>query len=203
VAVKGGSLHRGWKSRSCRVDLRGGAENPKVSQSAFVRKEKIARWETGLDGPDVGGGAHEAVGRPSLELVPERGELPGDVDRGQKGVLAVAEDGKEEAGGEPVAEERGEADPMRGESFDRHEGSLGLGQPFDKVGGSRNRGCEPVTRPPDLSLGFENRPIQVDRGIGDWARIPVRMPMDKFRFGDREAHAQPGPSGLQLGVQPL
>jgi len=127
VAVEGRRLYRGGKPRGCGVDLRLGAENPKVSQPAFIRAEEIEWWEAGLDGQGVGGGAHEAIGRPSLDLVPERGELPGHVDCGNKGVGAIAEDGKEEGGGKPVAEEGGEADPWRGESFDRHEGSLGFG----------------------------------------------------------------------------
>jgi len=36
-----------------------------------------------------------------------------------------------------MAEEGGEADPGRGETLDSHEGCLGLGKPFDEVGGSR------------------------------------------------------------------
>ena len=142
--MKRRSLHRGGQPCGCRVDLQGGAKYPKVSQSAFIPKEKFERWEAGLDGQDVGGGAHEAIGRPSLDLVPECGELPGHVDCGQEGVRAIAEDGKEEGGGKPVAEERGKADPWRGESLDRHEGRLGFGEPFDEVGGSQDRGCEPV-----------------------------------------------------------
>jgi len=46
--VKGGRLHRGGKSRSCGVDLRGGALNPKVSQTALICKEEIEWWEAGL-----------------------------------------------------------------------------------------------------------------------------------------------------------
>jgi len=68
------------------------------------------------------------------------------------------------------------------------------------VGGSGDRGCEPVTQPPDLFLGRENRPILVDRNIGDGASIPVRMPVDELHFGDRKAYAQPGPFGLLPGI---
>jgi len=107
-----------------------------VGQSAFIRKKKFERWEAGLDGQDVGGGAHEASGRPYRDLVPECGEVPGHVDCWQKGVGAIAEDGKEEGGCKPVTEERGEADPWRGQSLDHHEGRLGFGEPFDEVGGS-------------------------------------------------------------------
>jgi len=135
--------------------------------------------------------------------VPEHGELPGHVDRGNKGIRAIAEDGKAEEGGKSVAEERGEANPWTGEWFDRHEGSLGFGQPLDEVGGGGDRGCEPIAQPPDLSLEREDRPIQVDRSVGDGGPIPVRAPVDKLRFGDRETDAQSGPSGLQPGVLPL
>ena len=107
----------------------------------------------------MGGGAHKAVGCPSLDIVPECGELPGHVDSGHEGVRAIAEDGEEEGGGPPVAEEAGEADPRRGESLDRHEGRLGFGWPLAKVWGSGDQGCEPVAQPPDLILGLENRPI--------------------------------------------
>jgi len=49
---------------------------------ALIRKEKLERRQAGLDGQDVGGGTHEAVGHPSLDLVPECGELPSHVDGG-------------------------------------------------------------------------------------------------------------------------
>jgi len=68
---------------------------------------------------------------------------------------------------QPVAEEGGEADPRRAETLNRHEGSLGFGQPFDEVGGRGYRGREPVAQPPDLTLGREDRPIQVDTSIGE------------------------------------
>jgi len=71
------------------------------------------------------------------------------------------------------------------------------------VGGGGDRGREPVAQPSDLSLGREDRPIQVDRSVGNGGLIPVRAPVDKLRFGDREADTQPGPSGLQPGVLPL
>ena len=58
VAVKGGSLHRGGKPCGCGVDLRGGAQYPKVGQSALICEEELERWEAGLDGQDVGGGAY-------------------------------------------------------------------------------------------------------------------------------------------------
>jgi len=96
-----------------------------------------------------------------------------------------------------MAEEGGEADPWRGETLDSHEGRLGLGKPFEEVGGSRERGGEPVSQPPDLTLGCEDRPVKVDRSIGDGVSVRVRTPVDELRLGDREADAQPGPSGLQ------
>ena len=106
-----------------------------MSQPSFIREEEIEWREARLNGHDVGGGAHEAVGRPFLDLMPERGKLPDHVDRGNKGVRAIAEDGKEEGGGKSVAEVRGEANSRRGETLDRHEGSLGFGKPLDEVGG--------------------------------------------------------------------
>jgi len=142
--MKGRSFNQGGKPCGRRVDLWGGTKNPKVCQSAFVRKEKFERREAGLNGQDVGGGAHEAVGHPSLDLVPKRGELPGHVDCGREGVRTIAEDGKEERRGKPMAEKGGESDPWRGESFDGHERRLGFGYPFDEVGGSGDRGREPV-----------------------------------------------------------
>jgi len=109
--MKGRSFNRGGKPCGCRVDLWGGTKNPKVSQSAFIRKEKFKWREAGLNGQDVGRGAHEAVGHPSLDLVPKCGELSGHVDCGREGVRTIAEDRKEERRGTPVAEEGGEADP--------------------------------------------------------------------------------------------
>jgi len=73
VAVKGRSLHQGGEPRGCGVGLWRGAEDPKVGQPAFVREEEIEWREAGLDGQDVSVGAHEAVGRSSLDLVQERG----------------------------------------------------------------------------------------------------------------------------------
>jgi len=83
-----------------------------------------------------------------------------------------------------VSEEGREADPWGAESFDCHEGSLGLGQPFDEVGCTGDRGGEPVSRPHNLNLGLENRPILVDRSIGDGVYVRVRAPVDELRFGD-------------------
>ena len=83
-----------------------------------------------------------------------------------------------------MAKKRREAYPGGRETFDRHKGSLSFGQSLDEVGGSQYRRGEPVAQPPDLSLGRENRPIQVDRGIGDDVSVPVRAPVDKLSFGD-------------------
>jgi len=83
-----------------------------------------------------------------------------------------------------VAEEGREADPWRGESFDRHEGRLGLGQSIDEVRGSGDRGGEPVTWPHNLNLGRENRPIQEDQNIGAGVSVPVRAVVDELRLGD-------------------
>jgi len=80
--VKGRSLHRGGNPCSCRVVLRRGAYYSKVGQAALVRKENREWGEAGLDGQDVGGGTREAIGCPSLDLVPECGELPIHVDGG-------------------------------------------------------------------------------------------------------------------------
>jgi len=102
-----------------------------------------------------------------------------------------------------MAQEGGKTHPRGGEPFDGHEGSLGLGQSLGEVGGSGHRGGKPVSQPPDLAFGFENRSIQVDRRVGNGASVPVRAPVDELRFGDRETDAQPGPSGLQLGILPL
>jgi len=92
----GWSLQAEWKSCRCGVDLRGGAHNPKVCQAPFVREEKFEWWEAGIAGQDIRWGRQEAVGSPSLHLVPERGELPEHVDGGPEDVRAIAEDGEEE-----------------------------------------------------------------------------------------------------------
>jgi len=91
--------------------------------------------------------------------VPEHGELPKHVDGGHEDICAVAKEGKEEGGSQPMTEEGGEADSWRGETFDSHEGRLGLSQSLDKMGGSRDRGGEPVAQPPYLTLWREDRPI--------------------------------------------
>jgi len=156
---------------------------------ALVFQEELARWEAGLDGQHVGGGTHETVGGPPLNLVPKGGELPSHMDGGCEGFCAIAQDGKEEGGGQSVAQERREAYPRRGESLDRHEGCLGLGKPLDEMRGRGDRGGEPVAQPPDLILGFEDRPIQVDRSVGYVVSVSVRSPVDELCFGDCEADA--------------
>jgi len=83
-----------------------------------------------------------------------------------------------------VAEEGGEADARRGETFDRHKGRLGFGQSLDEMGRSGDRGGKPVAQPPHLGLGLQDRPISVDRSIGDRVSVPVRAPVDKLRLGD-------------------
>jgi len=67
--------------------------------------------------------------------VPEHGELPNHVGGGHEDIRAIAEDRKEEGGGQPMAEEDWEADPRGRDSLNHHEGRLGLGQPFDEMGG--------------------------------------------------------------------
>ena len=171
------------------VDLRGGAHDPKVRQAPFVREEEVEWWKAGLNGYDVQWGGYEAVGSPSLDFVPEHCELSEHIDCGHENVRAVAEDGKEEGGGQSMTEEGGEADPRGGEAFNSHEGSLCLGQPFDKMGAGCDRGGEPVTQPPDLVLGREDRPVEVDRSIGDSVSVPGRAPVDEFCFWDREAYS--------------
>jgi len=144
VAVKRRGLHGGRESCGRWVDLRGGAQDSKVCQATLVHDEEPERWEAGLYGQDVRGGRHEAIGCPSLDLVPEHGELPNHVDCGHEDVRAIAEDGEEEGGCQSMAEEGREADPWGGESLNRHKGRLGFGQPLDEVGGSGDRGGEPV-----------------------------------------------------------
>jgi len=114
--------------------------------------------------------------------VPEQGELPNHVGGGYEDVRAIAEDREEEGGGQSMAEEGGEGNPRRGEALDSHEGRPGLGQPFDKMGGSGDRGGEPVAKPPDLTLGCEDRPVTVDRSIGAGVSVPVCMPVDEFHL---------------------
>ena len=126
VAMERRSLHGGGESGGSGVNLQRGAQNPEMSQSAFIREEKFERREAGLDGQDAGGGVHEAVCCPPLDLVPEHGEFSCHVSRGQEYVPAIAQDGEEEGGGQSVAEEWGEAEARRRETFDRHEGRLGL-----------------------------------------------------------------------------
>ena len=99
-----------------------------------------------------------------------------------------------------MAQERGETHPRGGEPFDGHKCGLGHGQSLSEVGGSGHRGGKPVTQPPDLVFGFEDRPIQVDRRVGYGASVPVRSPVDELRLGDGETDAKPGPSGLQPGI---
>ena len=99
-----------------------------------------------------------------------------------------------------MAKERGEADAWGRETLDRYKGRPGFGQSLNEVGSRGERGGEPVSQPPYLTFWGEYQPIQVDRRIGDVASVPGRAPVDELRLGDREADAQPCPSGLQLAV---
>jgi len=84
VAVKRRGLYGGREPRGRWVDLRGGAQDPKVCQASLVRDEEPKRWEAGFYGQDVCGGRHETFGRPSLDLVPEHGEFPDHVGGGHE-----------------------------------------------------------------------------------------------------------------------
>jgi len=150
-------LRGGWESCGRRVDFRGRAHNSQVSQASLVREEELERREAGLDGQDVCGGRHETISWPSLDLVPEYGELSNHVDGGNEDVRAIAKDGEREGGGQSMAEEGGEADPWWGETLNSDEGCLGLGQPFDKREGSGDQRGEPIAWPPDLTAGCEDR----------------------------------------------
>jgi len=117
VAVKGWSLDGEGEPSGCGVDFLGGAQNPEVSQAAFLPKKQTKRRKTDLNGQDVSGGAHEAVRCPSLNLVPEHRELASHVDGGHEDVRAIAEDGEEEGGSQPVTEKgrqqnRGRSPPL-------------------------------------------------------------------------------------------
>jgi len=184
VAVKRRGLQGGWEPCRRRVDFRGVPHDSKVRKAPFIGEEKPEGRKAGLDGQDVRWGRHEAIGSPSLDLVPEHGELPDHVGGRHEDVRSIAEDGEEEGGGEPMAEERWEANPRGGESLNRHEGRRGFGEPLDEMGGGGDRGGEPVTQPSDLLLGCKDRPIEVDRRNGDGVPVPGGAPMDEFRLGD-------------------
>ena len=97
--MKGRGLHRGWEPSCRRVDLRGGAQNSKVRQASLVGKEKPEGREAGLYGQDVRRGGPEAVGSPSLDPMPEHGELSDHVGGRYEDVRPIAEDREEEGGG--------------------------------------------------------------------------------------------------------
>ena len=111
VAVEGRSLQGEREPCGRRVYLRGGAHDPEVRQASFVREEEVERREAGLDGQDVRRGGYEAVGDPSLDLVPEHCQFPKRVYCGHKDVRAVAENGEEEGGGQSMAEKGGRPIP--------------------------------------------------------------------------------------------
>jgi len=182
-------LHRRGKPRGCRIDLGEGTEYSECGQAALVSEEEVEGRQAGLHGQAVRGGEHKTVGSPSLDLVPEYGQLPGHVNGGQENISAIAEDGEEERGGQSMTEERREADPWGRESLDRHEGCLSFRQSLDEVGGSGDRGGEPITQPSNLVPGHEDRTVKVDRSIGDGVPIPGRTPVDELCFGDRETNA--------------
>ena len=79
-------------------------------------------------------------------------------------VPSVAQDREKQGRSQIVTEDGGETHPWSGEPFDRHEGGLRIGQLFGEVVGAEERRSEPETEPPELSLGVENRPIEMDRG---------------------------------------
>jgi len=113
VAVQRRPREGGWKPGGGRVDLGRGAYYPKAGQAVLLCKEEIERGEAGLNGQDVGRGAGEAVRGPPLDLVPEGRELSRHVNSGLESIRAVAKDGEEERGGQPVVQERGKTHPRR------------------------------------------------------------------------------------------
>ena len=203
VAVEGGRLHRRGKAGRSGVNFRGGAKYPEGGEATFVPQEEVHWGKTGLAGQYIGGGTEEAIRGPPLDLVPEGGEFSQQVEGGGEDVRAVAEDREEERGGQSAAQKGGKAHPPGGEPFYGHKGSLSFGQSLGEVRRGGQQGGKPVSQPPDLIFGFEDRAIEVDRSVGYWASVPVRTPVDELRLGDRETDAEPGPSGLQPGVLPL
>jgi len=183
----------GGKPSTGRVNLRGRAHSPEASETRFVREEEFQRRETGLNGQDIRGSTRETVSGPSLDIVPEGGELPYYVHRGFEGMRAIAEDGEKEGGSQAVAQERGEAHPQGGEPFDSHESHLGFGQSFVEVGGCQDRGGEPVSQPAHLVLGGKDRPVHVDRGTGHRISISGGPPVDKLCFRGGEGNTRSAP----------
>ena len=41
------------------------------------------------------------------------------------------------------------------------------------------------------------------QGVGDGVSVPVRAPVDQFRFWNRETNAKASPTGFQSGKLPL
>jgi len=159
VAVQRRHLKRCWKPGGGCVDLRWGAHHPKAGQAVLVRKEEVMWGEAGFNGQDVGRGAGEAIRGPSLDLVPEGRELSRHVNGGFESIRAVAEDGKEERGGQLVAQERGQTHPRGGEPLYGHESSFGFSQSLGKVWGRGDGGGEPVSQPTDHVLGGKSPPV--------------------------------------------
>jgi len=174
----------------------GGAHHPQASQAVLVRAEEVESGEAGFHSQDVGWGARETAGGPPLDLVAEGREFSRPVNIGLESVRAVAEDWKEKRRCHPMAKERGQAHVRGGEPHDGHKSSMGFGQPLGEVWGCGDRGGEPVAQPPDLFLQVKHRPVQVDRGTGDWTSVSLGPLVDKLCFGDGKADTQAGPFGL-------
>jgi len=77
-----------------------------------------------------------------------------DVVRGEK-VCPIGEYREKEAVGNSVAEERPDACPRGGETFDEGEDSLRKGYPVAKVVGGREGGGEPGSKPSNYPRGAE------------------------------------------------
>jgi len=86
------------------------------------------------------------------------------VDCRGEDVTPIAKDGEEQGRSKSMAQEGGEAHPQGGEPSHRHKSRLGLGHLFGKMRGGRDWRSEPEPKPPELALGVENQPVQVDGG---------------------------------------
>lgn len=70
-----------------------------------------------------------------MKLVPEDRQLPHHMHRQVEDVSHIAQDGEEIRRSQLVAEVGGKANSRTGETFNCHEGWLGIGQLLGEVGG--------------------------------------------------------------------
>src|SRR5205807_8301011 len=134
----------------------------------------------------------EAVGDPAQDFLPEDRKLVKGCLGWDEQVGTIREDREDQARSQSAAHIRGEASTWRGKAFDKSEGPLGTGKPFQEVCGSFQRRGEPIAQPSERGGGMEQCTVEADWEPGGGVSSLLGPPVDELSLGDGKGNSHTG-----------